>query len=88
MVDDILVYSLFSSKRRTKGSVAIRTEHVFGEEETPVTAEDRIIIRNIVEDYLPEKKDKKVEDFGIVAQELVKALPAVFLQEQVAIIEQ
>jgi hypothetical protein len=88
VVDDVLVYSLFSSKRRTKGSGAIKTERVFGEEETPVTAEDGIIIRNIVEDYLPEKKDKKVEDFGIAAQELVKALPAIFLQKRVAIIEQ
>jgi hypothetical protein len=88
VVDDILVYSLFSSKRRTKGSVAIKTERVFGEEETPVTAKDGIIIRKIVENYLPEKRDKKEEDFGIAAQELVKALPAVFLQEQMAIIEQ
>ena len=88
VLDDVLVYSLFSSKRRTKGSGAIKIERVFREEETPVTAENGIIIRNIIEEYLPEKKDKKVGDFGIAAQELVKALPAIFSQDQVAIVEQ
>ena len=88
VVDDVLVYSLFSSKRRTNGYRAIKTERVFGEEDTPVTAEKGILIRNITQEYLPEQGVRNTHDFEKAAQALVKALPEIFLEQQLNIIEQ
>jgi hypothetical protein len=87
-VDDVLVYSLFSSKRRTNGYRAIKTERVFGEEDTPVTAEKGIVIRNITGEYLPERGVRNTQDFEKAARALVQALPEIFLQQQLSIIEQ
>lgn len=79
-VDDMLVYSLFSSKRWTNGYHAIKTEHVFGEEDTPVTAEKGILIRNITREYLPERGVRSTPDFEKAARALVQALPEIFVQ--------
>ena len=87
-VDDVLVYSLFSSKRRTRGCRAIKTQRVFGEEHPAVTAGDGISIRRVIEQYLPEGKPKNVEDFGNAARVLVNTFPQIFSQNQLEIIEQ
>lgn len=88
MVDDVLVYSLFSSKRRTKGYRSIYAARVFGETDRPVTVEVGLLIRNLIEEYLPQKEERNAEDFVNTARALVEALPNVFSQDKMDIVEQ
>jgi hypothetical protein len=46
-VDDALVYSLFSSKRRTIGYRTMIPDRAFGEGDPPITREQGIMIRHI-----------------------------------------
>lgn len=87
-VDDLLVYSLFSSKRRTKGYRAIKTERAFGGEDTPVTVKEGVDIRRMIGEYLPERGVRDGEDIEKAARALVKEFPRIFVPQQLSIIEQ
>src|SRR5271154_2067952 len=54
-VDDALVYSLFSSKRRTTGYRTMIPDRAFGEEDPPITKEQGIMIRQIYKDCVKEQ---------------------------------
>ena len=66
----------------------MRTESSFGQEETPVTTEEGIHIQNVIDEHLPEQREKKIEHFGRAARELVKALPEIFLEGWLSILAQ
>jgi hypothetical protein len=84
-VDDILVYALFSSKRRVSGYRAINADRAFGEEGAPITRKEGIKIRKILGDH---SEERGVEDTRHVAQSLVKAFPKVFSPDQLPVIQQ
>lgn len=88
VVDDILVYSLFSSKRRMKRYTAIKTEQAFGEKDMAVTVEVGLLIRKIIQEYLPVQGVRNTGDAGNAAQALIESLPDTFSQEQLGIIKQ
>ena len=70
-VDDVLVYSLFSTKQRSKGYRAVKTERAFGEEDSAVTAKEGIDIRKKIEEYLPgEKKEGLCNSLSRVDQRI------------------
>lgn len=87
-VDDVIVYSLFSSKRRTKGYRAVKTLRAFLEEETAVTAEEGVGIRRLIGKYLPSEGERDVGAFRKVAVALVKEFDQIFKAGQVRIVEQ
>lgn len=91
-VDDILVYGLFSSKRRVRGYRAIKTDRAFGEEEAPITREEGIQIRKIFEDHVGAREHghgvQQVESIHCAAEYLVKALPKIFSPDQLSVIQQ
>ena len=89
-VDDVLVYSLFSSKRRRHGYRAVQTERVFGEEGAAVSAEDGVAIRQVIKENLGEEGEgvRKKEDIRKAAGELVGKFPKIFVREQLGMIEQ
>ena len=66
-VNDMLVYSLFSTKQRSKGYHTVKTECAFGEEDSTVTAKEGIDIRKKIEEYLLEQGVKKKKDFAIAS---------------------
>jgi hypothetical protein len=83
VVDDILVYALFGSKRRTKGYRTIKIDRAFGEEDSPVTPEQGIQIRQT----LGSEGLGWLKDIHHTALSLV-SLPNIFSMEHLHIVEQ
>jgi hypothetical protein len=81
-VDDILVFALFSTKRRQANHRAVKTARAFGGENTPVTPEQGIEIRKIYESV------QELDQVPGVAQAMATTFPQIFPQEQVAVIQQ
>jgi hypothetical protein len=81
-VDDIIVYSLFSTKRRREGYRAVKTERAFGEDDPPVTQEEGIEIRKIFGTV------EELDQIPSAAQAMVTALPHIFAQEHIPVIRQ
>lgn len=88
LIDDALVYSLFSSKRRTNGYRAMIPDRAFREEEPPITKEQGIMIRHIYKDYVGEQGSGLKENIEAACNSMVKALPNVFTMEKLPIIQQ
>ena len=82
MVDNIIIYSLFSTKRQSEGYRAVKTEHVFGEDDPPVTQKEGIEIWKIFGIV------KELDQVPCVAQAMVTALPHIFAQEHIPVIQQ
>jgi hypothetical protein len=81
-VDDVLVYALFSTKRRPKGYRAVKTQRAFGEEEPLVTPEEGIEIRRIYGTV------RELDQIPYAAQAMVTTFPQIFSQEQRPVIQQ
>ena len=82
VVDDIIVYSLFSTKRRSEGYRAVKTERAFGEDDSLVTQEEGIQIRKIF------GKVEELDQVPSAAQAMVTALPHIFSREDIPVILQ
>lgn len=87
-VDDALVYSLFSSKRRTTGYRTMIPERAFGEEAPPITKEQGIMIRHIYKDWVKEQGKGIEESIQACCQSMLVALPHVFTTDKLPILQQ
>jgi hypothetical protein len=87
-VDDILVYALFSSKRRVGGYRTVIADCAFSDEEAPITRKEGIEIRKIIGHYSKEEGVQPVEEIRHVAERLVEAVPNVFAVDQLPVIQQ
>jgi hypothetical protein len=88
-IDDILVYGLFASKRRTKGYRAIQPNRAFGEEdEAPITKDEGIQIRHICGTHVPKQGSGRTEDIRNASQALVLGLPNVFSEKHLPVVQQ
>jgi len=87
-VDDALVYSLFSSKRRTTGYRTMIPDHAFREEELPITKEQGIMIRHIYKDCVGEQGNGVEESLEAACNSMVMALPNVFTRDKLPILRQ
>jgi len=88
IVDDALVYSLFSSKRRTNGYRTMVPDRAFGEEEPPITKEQGIMIRRIYKDCVGEQGNGLEESIRAACNSMVTALPYVFTRDKLPILQQ
>jgi len=87
-VDDALVYSLFSSKRRTSGYRAMIPERAFRDEKPPITKEQGIAIRRIYKDCVEEQGKGLEENIIAASQSMVTVLPEVFTRGNLPILRQ
>ena len=87
-VDDALVYSLFSSKRRTAGYRTMIPDRAFGEEGSPITKEQGIMIRHIYQDCVKEQGKGMEESIQAACDCMVMALPHVFTGDKLPILRQ
>jgi hypothetical protein len=88
VVDDALVYSLFSSKRRTSGYRTMIPDHAFKEEEHLITKEQGIMIRHIYKDCVGEQGSGLEESLEAACNSMVMALPTVFTMDKLPILRQ
>jgi hypothetical protein len=88
-VDDALVYSLFSSKRRTTGYRTMIPDRAFKDEEADiVTKEEGILIRNLYKDCVGEQGKGLKESLAAACQSIAKAMPEVFTSDRLPILRQ
>jgi hypothetical protein len=88
-VDDALVYSLFSSKRRTSGYRAMIPDRAFGEEGLPpITKEQGIMIRHIYKDFVKEQGKGLDRSIQAACSSMVAALPCVFTRDKLPVLLQ
>jgi hypothetical protein len=87
-VDDALVYSLFSSKRRTTGYRTMIPGRAFGEDDPPLTKEQGIMIRNIYKDCVREQGKGREEGIQAACDSMGVALPHVFTRDTLPILRQ
>ena len=88
IVDDALVYSLFSSKRRINGYRAIITACAFGEEDPPITKEEGILICNIYKEHIREQGKGNEESIRKACNAMSIALPDIFTRDTFSILQQ
>jgi hypothetical protein len=87
-VDDALVYSLFSSKRRTTGYRTMIPERAFKEEEALITKEQGILIRHLYKDCVGEQGKGLDETLETACESIATALPDVFNRDNQPILRQ
>lgn len=87
-VDDALVYSLFSSKRRTTGYRSMIPGRAFGEDDPPLTKEQGIMIRHIYKDCVKEQGKGWEEGIQAACDSMGVALPHVFTRDKLPILRQ
>jgi hypothetical protein len=87
-VDDALVYSLFSSKRRTSGYRAMIADCAYGEGEPPLTKEQGIMIRHIYKEFVEEQGKGLEGSIQAACSSMVAALPLVFARDKLPVLRQ
>ena len=87
-VDDALVYSLFSSKRRTTGYRTMIPDRAFGEEDPPITKEQGIMIRHMYKDCVKEQGKGLEKGIQAACDSMAMALPHVFTRDRLPILRQ
>lgn len=88
IVDDALVYSLFSSKRRTNGYRAMIPERAFRDERPPFAKELGLVIRRIYRDCVGEQGKGSEENIRAASQSMEAVLPEVFTRDNLPILRQ
>ena len=88
IVDDVLAYSLFSSKRRTHGYRTLTTDRALGEEGTPISKEQGLALRHIYKDCVGEQGKGIEESIKAACDCMARALPEVFSRDRVPILRQ
>jgi hypothetical protein len=87
-VDDALVYSLFSSKRRTSGYRTMIPDRAFREEGAVITKEQGILIRHLYKDCVGEQGKGVEESLEAACDSIAKALPEIFTRDKLPILRQ
>jgi hypothetical protein len=88
IVDDALVYSLFSSKRRTSGYRTMIPERAFRDEKPPITKEQGLAIRHIYKDCVGEQGKGLEENIRAACRSMEMLLPEVFTRDKIPILQQ
>ena len=85
-VDDAIVYSLFSSKRRTNRYRTMIPACAFREEELPITKEQGLTIRRIYTDCVGEQGKGQVESIRAACNSILIILFDVFTGDKLPIL--
>lgn len=88
VVDDVLVYSLFSSKRRTNGYRTMIPECAFKDTTPPITKEQGIAIRRIYKDCVGEQGTGQEENIRAACGTMQMVLPEIFTRDNLPILRQ
>jgi hypothetical protein len=88
IVDDVLVYSLFSSKRRTHGYRTMIADRAFKEEASPINKEQGLLIRHIYKDCVGEQGTGIEENIKAACDCMAGALPDIFSRDREQILHQ
>src|ERR1700679_727446 len=88
IVDDALVYSLFSSKRRTRGYRTMITDRAFKEEGSLISKEQGLAIRHIYNDFVGEQGKGTEESIKAACDCMARALPDVFSRDRIPTLRQ
>jgi hypothetical protein len=88
IVDDVLVYSIFSSKRHTHGYRTMIAERAFREEASLINKEQALTIRHIYKDCVGEQGKGTEESIKAACDYMAEALPNVFSRDREPILHQ
>jgi hypothetical protein len=88
LVDDVLVYSLFSSKRRTNGYRTMIPERAFKDMNPPISKEQGMAILRIYKDCVGEQGKGLEENIRAACGSMEMVFPEIFTRDKLPILRQ